>query len=105
MEIQVGKGTITIEGSVLDGIGKNYLVLKLITEAGPCTDAMCQIIITIHAIVESNLNPELITFPAGGTYVAMEPAVYRSIDRGRQSVFVKETRHSGLVVKGFNPVQ
>ena len=33
------------------------------------------------------------------------PVDYKSKDRGRQSVFVKETRHSGLVVKGFNPVQ
>lgn len=105
MEIQVGKGSITIDGSLLDRIGKNYLVLKLITEAGPCTDAMCQVIITIQATIEESLNPEFITYPAGGTYVAMEPAVYRSIDRGRQAVYVKETRHAGLVVKGFAPVQ
>ena len=66
---------------------------------------MCQVIITIQATIEESLNPEFITYPAGGAYVAMEPAVYRSIDRGRQAVYVKETRHAGLVVKGFAPVQ
>jgi hypothetical protein len=105
MEIRVGKGSITIGGRLLERIGKNYLVLKLVTEAGPCTDAMCQVIITLNATVENSLNPEFITFPAGGTYVAMDQAVFRSIDRGRQAVYVKETRHAGLAVKGFAPVQ
>ncbi|MHB1708372.1 MAG: hypothetical protein ACYCT2_02710 [Thermoplasmataceae archaeon] len=105
MKIQVGKGSVTIDGILLDRIGKNYLVLKLITEAGPCTDAMCQVIITIRGTVEKSLNPDLMAFPAGGTYIAMEPAVFRSIDRGRQEVYVRENRHTGLVVKGFALVQ
>ena len=105
MEILVGKGSVAIGDNLLARIGKKFMVLKLITEAGPCTDAMCQIIMTVHATLEDHLNPELITFPAGGTYIAMDPAVYRAIDRGRQTVSVRENRHAGLVVKGFAPVQ
>ncbi len=105
MEIRVGKGSVTIGDNLLARIGKKFMVLKLITEAGPCTDAMCQIIMTVHATLEDNLNPELIIFPAGGTYIALDPAVYRAIDRGRQTVSVRKNRHAGLVVKGFAPVQ
>ncbi len=105
MEIRVGKGSVSIGDNLLARVGKKFIVLKLITETGPCTDAMCQIIMTVHATLEDSVNPELIMFQAGGTYIAMEPAVYRAIDRGRQTVSVRENRHASLVVKGFAPVQ
>ncbi|QRF74973.1 hypothetical protein Thermo_00466 [Thermoplasmatales archaeon] len=105
MEIRVGKGSVTIDDNILYRVGKNFIVLKLTTEAGPCTDAMCQIITTAEAEIKDSIDPDLLTFQLSGGYLAMDPAVYRSIDRGRQSVSIRAGRKSPLTVRNFSFVQ
>lgn len=101
--ISVGNGFITLDKSMMDELSRGkYVVLRAITESGPCQDGMCQIIRDLKVSLEFPINDDtLMVFAGGGAFVAMDTNVYRSINKGREKVRVYKNLLGNLAVKGF----
>lgn len=100
--IPVGKGTISIDGRISKMIAGKYLVMSSILEQGPCQDGMCQIIKDVDiSLREEFSNPEYLFFEGGGLKIAVDPNVYRSIDRGRENITLVRGISGKFQARGF----
>lgn len=105
MVIPVGKGSVHVKKNVSrEAVRGRYVVLRSTSRSGPCKDDMCQIIkgvrisIEIPGAEEDNLS----VFAGEGIFVAIDKSIVRSIDRGRQTVYVGLGMTGKPFVKGLN---
>ncbi len=100
-DIAAGKGRITVEDDLSQTLQGKILVLDILYKKGPCTDDMCQLIKGITArILPEPQNPSDNVMHKQGFSLAMDPDIFRSIDKGREHLTVRKRRAS-VTVKGF----
>ena len=101
--IPVGNGRIILDKSAIrEAAQGKYIVLRAITESGPCQDGMCQLIRDLSITFEEPFSSEdFLLFAGEGVFVAMEESVYKSINKGRESVRLSANIFGKISAKGF----
>ncbi len=100
--IPVGKGTISIDEKISKTISGKYLVISSVLEQGPCQDGMCQIIKDTDVSIRDEFShPEYLFFEGGALKIAIDPDVYRSIDKGRENITIVKGISGKFQIRGF----
>lgn len=97
-DIPVGKGSITVYGSLARTLKGKLLVLDLLLKKGPCQDDTCQITMGVDAkIIQKAYDNDL---QEHGFSLAIDRELFQSIDRGREHIIIKG-KAARVTVKGF----
>lgn len=100
----MGRGLIKFDRKTADLIAGKSLMLTLETESGPCNDVLCQVIqkLTVEYYNDEK-SQDLILVEQGSISIYLKTAVYKSIDKGRETVTLR-TSSGKVTVKGFSYV-
>lgn len=101
--IPIGKGQLIIEKGVLKEVYRGkYIVLRAISESGPCQDGMCQVIRDVSVDFEDPfVDDHFLLFAGEGVFVAMEEPIYIAINKGRESVRLSTGLFGRITIRGF----
>lgn len=101
--IPVGRGKVFLDSSLKEYAGKGYyIVLRIESTQGPCTDVDCQKILTPVVEIAQIPDESYKIFAGDGFFLALEPPVLTYIDRDRLEVTVKKSRLGKLIAKGLS---
>lgn len=100
-EIILGKGKILVDRKTAAEIEGKTLSLVLESEKGPCDDVSCQLIRRLDVKAGKQQEESWILIEHENLSLAVHPDVYRSIDRGRETVTLKVNRSGKFTVRGF----
>lgn len=104
LEITFGKGKVLIDPKTAERLRGKSLSLGLESEKGPCDGVSCQIIQRLDVQTAGHTEGDWTVIEGGGVSISVHPDVYRSIDRGRETVTLKMNRKGKFTVRGFSYV-
>lgn len=102
LDIALGKGKVLIDAGTIERLRGRTVSLGLESEKGPCDDLSCQVIQRLGAYITGRATGDWTVIEQCDVSIAVHPDVYRSIDRGRETVSLKMNRRGKFTVRGFS---
>lgn len=80
----------------------HHLRLGLTMSVGPCRDSWCEPLTKLSAEITSEIRPRDVRVDAGGYVIYIEPSIYYSAAKLRDSISIGITRGGRITVSGLS---